>query len=68
MRHFSFRFLRARAYGSEREGNFVIGRKRGVYICMPMCASARVASSNIVYLGYGYRSTRISVLNTEIGL
>ena len=46
----------------------MIGRKRGVYICTPMCESAHVASSNIVYLGYGYRSTGISVLNTEIGL
>ena len=26
------------------------GRKRGVYKCTPMCASARVAPSNIVYL------------------
>ena len=26
------------------------GRKRGVLKCMPMCASARVAPSNIVYL------------------
>ena len=46
----------------------LIGRKRGVYICTPMCASVCVASSNIVYLGYGYRSTGISVLNTKIGL
>ena len=43
----------------------VIGQKRDVYICTPMCASARVVSSNIVYLGYEYRSTGISVLNTE---
>ena len=28
----------------------VTGRKRGVLKCMPMCASARVAPSNIVYL------------------
>ena len=41
--------------------------KRGVYICTPMCASAHVAPSNIVYQGYGYQSTGISVLNTEIG-
>ena len=41
---------------------------RDVYICTPMCASVRVAPSNIVYLWYGYRSTGISVLNTEIGL
>ena len=40
----------------------LIGRKRDVYICTPMCASARVASSNIVYLWYGYRSTGISVV------
>ena len=46
----------------------LIGRERDVYICTPMCASARVASSNIVYLEYGYRSTGTSVLNTEIGL
>ena len=45
----------------------LIGRKRDVYICTPMCASARVAPSNIVYLWYAYRSTGISVLNTEIG-
>ena len=43
----------------------VIGRKRDVYICTPMYASARVVSNNIVYLGYGYRSTGISALNTE---
>ena len=46
----------------------LIGRRRDVYICTPMCASTRVASSNIVYLGYGYRSTGTSVLNTEIDL
>ena len=34
--------------------------------CTPMCASARVAPSNIVYQWYGYRSTGIDVLNTEI--
>ena len=34
---------------------------------MPMCASAHVAPSNIVYQWYGYRSTGIGVLNTEIG-
>ena len=34
--------------------SYVISRKRGVYICTPMCGSARVASSNIVYLGYRY--------------
>ena len=45
----------------------LIGQKRGVYICTPMCASARVAPSNIVYLWYGYRSMGISALNTEIG-
>ena len=45
----------------------LIGWERGVYICTPMCTSARVALSNIVYLWYGYRSTGISVLNTEIG-
>ena len=28
----------------------MIGRKRGVYICTPMCTSASIASSNIVYL------------------
>ena len=33
----------------------------------PMCASARVASSNIVYIGYRYRSTGRSALTTEIG-
>ena len=43
----------------------LIGQKRDVYICTPMCASARVVLSNIVYLGYGYRSTGISALNTE---
>ena len=32
----------------------------------PMCASARVAPSNIVYQWYGYRSTGIGVLNTKI--
>ena len=32
-----------------------------------MCASARVAPSNIVYQWYGYRSTGIGVLNTKIG-
>ena len=34
--------------------------------CTPMFASARVAPSNIVYQWYGYRSTGIGVLNTEI--
>ena len=34
--------------------------------CTPMCASARVAPSNIVYKFYGYRSTGIGVLTTEI--
>ena len=33
--------------------------------CTPMCASARVAPSNIVYQWYGYRSTGIDVLTTE---
>ena len=46
----------------------MISRKRDVYICTPMCASACVASSNIVYLEYGYQSKGTSVLNTEIGL
>ena len=32
--------------------------------CTPMCASARVAPSNIVYLWYGYRSMGIDVLTT----
>ena len=43
----------------------MISRKRDVYICTPMCASARVVSSNIVYLGYEYRSMGISALNIE---
>ena len=34
--------------------------------CTPMCASARIAPSNIVYQWYGYRSTGIDVLTTEI--
>ena len=34
--------------------------------CTPMCASARVAPSNIVYSWYGYRSTGTDVLTTEI--
>ena len=34
--------------------------------CTPMCASARVAPSNIVYQWYGYQSTGIGVLNTKI--
>ena len=42
-----------------------ICRKHDVYICTPMCASACVVSSNIVYLGYEYRSMGISALNTE---
>ena len=33
---------------------------------MPMCASARVALSNIVYLKYGYRSTGKGVLTTKV--
>ena len=33
--------------------------------CAPMCASARVAPSNIVYQWYGYRSTGIDVLTIE---
>ena len=37
-------------------------------MCTLMCASARVALSNIVYLGYGYRSTGRSASTTEIGL
>ena len=32
----------------------------------PMCASARVAPSNIVYSWYGYRSTGTGVLATEV--
>ena len=34
--------------------------------CTLMCASARVAPSNIVYQWYGYLSTGIGVLITEI--
>ena len=34
--------------------------------CTPMCASARVAPSNIVYTWYGYRSTGTGVLTTEV--
>ena len=34
--------------------------------CTPMCASARVAPSNIMYQWYRYRSTGIGVLTTEI--
>ena len=34
--------------------------------CTPMCASARVAPSSIVYQWYGYRSMGIGVLTTEI--
>ena len=33
---------------------------------MPMCASARVAPSNIVYSWYGYRSTGTGVLTTKV--
>ena len=33
--------------------------------CTPMCASAHVAPSNIVYQWYDYRSTGIDVLTTE---
>ena len=32
----------------------------------PMCSSARVAPSNIVYQWYGYRSTGTCLLNTKI--
>ena len=34
--------------------------------CVPKCASARVAPSNIVYLSYGYRSTGTGVMTTEV--
>ena len=34
--------------------------------CTPMCGSARVAPSNIVYQWYGYRSTGTGVLNTKM--
>ena len=34
--------------------------------CTPMCASACVAPSNVVYQWYGYLSTGIGVLTTEI--
>ena len=34
----------------------------------PMCASARVAPSNIVYQWYGYRSTGTGVLTTKVQL
>ena len=34
--------------------------------CTPMCASARVAPSNIVYSWYGYRSTGTGVLTTKV--
>ena len=50
------------------KSGWMTGRKRDVYICTPMCPSARVTSSNIVFLEYGYRSTGTSVLKTEIGL
>ena len=36
--------------------------------CTPMCASARVAPSNIVYSWYGYRSTGTGVLTTKVQL
>ena len=36
--------------------------------CTPMCASARVAPSNIVYSWYGYRSTGTGVLTTKVML
>ena len=41
-------------------------RKTRCVKCVPKCASARVAPSNIVYLSYGYRSTGKGVLTTEI--
>ena len=34
--------------------------------CTPMCASARVAPSNIAYQRYGYRSTGTGVLTTKV--
>ena len=34
--------------------------------CVPKCASARVAPSNIVYLSYGYRSTGKGVLTIKV--
>ena len=34
--------------------------------CTPMCASAHVAPSNIVYQRYGYRSTGTGVLTTKV--
>ena len=34
--------------------------------CTPMCASARVAASNIVYQRYGYQSTGTGVLTTKV--
>ena len=34
--------------------------------CTSMCASARVAPSNIVYSWYGYRSIGIGVLTTKV--
>ena len=34
--------------------------------CTPMCASARVAPSNIMYQWYGYRSTGTGVLTTKV--
>ena len=34
--------------------------------CTPMCASARVAPSNIVYSWYKYRSTGTGVLTTKV--
>ena len=46
----------------ECEDTMLTCRKRDVYICMPMCVSACVAPSNIVYLWYGYRSTGIGVV------
>ena len=34
--------------------------------CTPICTSARVAPSNIVYSWYGYRSTGTGVLTTKV--
>ena len=49
-------------FGEVDSSALLIGRKRGVYTCTSMCASACVTPSNIVYLWYGYRSTGISVV------
>ena len=74
----SYRRLSQQINWSYRVCFYYLAYRRGYYLimidrpktrcinCTPMCASARVAPSNIVYSWYGYRSTGTCVLTTKV--